>query len=71
MEELKMKDGPVEGTITIGCGEFEAVDTLAKICDSFLKKYPMVQIRVHTGTADTGQNTNVPTQNRAKGKQIL
>ena len=52
MEELKMKDGPVEGTITIGCGEFEAVDTLASICDSFLRKYPMVQINLHTATAD-------------------
>ena len=30
LEELKGKEDVVEGTITIGCGEFAAVETLAK-----------------------------------------
>ncbi len=29
--ELKGKEEVVEGTITIGCGEFAAVETLAKM----------------------------------------
>lgn len=42
----------VEGMITIGCGEFMAVETLAKICKSYREKYPLVQFAIHTGTAD-------------------
>ena len=38
--------------ITIGCGEFMAVETLAKICKSYREKYPLVQFAIHTGTAD-------------------
>ena len=53
MEELKGKEGIVEGSITIGCGEFAAVETLAKICKTYKEKYPLVQIVLHTATADT------------------
>lgn len=42
----------IEGKITIGCGEFMAVETLAKICKSYKEKYPLVQFAIHTGTAD-------------------
>ena len=42
----------VEGTITIGCGEFAAVETLAKICKTYKEKYSLVQIVLHTATAD-------------------
>ena len=52
LEELKGKEEVVEGTITIGCGEFAAVETLAKICKTYKEKYPLVQIVVHTATAD-------------------
>ena len=45
----------IEGTITIGCGEFNAVDHIAKICKIFQKKYPRVQIALHTATADVVQ----------------
>ena len=38
---------------SIGCGEFAAVETLAQICGRYRKKYPGVQIRLHTATADT------------------
>lgn len=51
-EEFK-ESQVVDGTITIGCGEFAAVEILAQICERYRAKYPMVQIRVHTGTADT------------------
>ncbi len=53
LEELKSTEGIVEGTVTIGCGEFAVVETLAKICKNYQKKYPRVQIVLHTATADT------------------
>ena len=39
--EFKGSDGIVEGTITVGCGEFMAVEIFARIC------------KIYTGTADT------------------
>lgn len=53
LKELKGKEDVVEGTITIGCGEFAAVETLARICKTYKEKYPPVQIALHTATADT------------------
>ena len=53
LEELKGKEEVVEGTVTIGCGEFAAVETLAKICKTYKEKYSLVQIALHTATADT------------------
>ena len=53
LKELKEKEDVVEGTITIGCGEFAAVETLARICKTYKEKYPLVQIALHTATADT------------------
>lgn len=53
LEELKSTEGIVEGTVTIGCGEFAVVETLAKICKNYQKKYPRVQIVLHTATEDT------------------
>lgn len=52
LDELKITDELMEGTITIGCGEFAAVETLAEICKIYKEKYPMVQIVLHTATAD-------------------
>lgn len=52
LDELKAKEKLIEGTITIGCGEFTAVEILAEICKVYKKKYPMVQIVLHTATAD-------------------
>lgn len=52
-EEFKGDCELVDGTVTVGCGEFAAVETLAEICRSFKEKYPMVQIAIHTATADT------------------
>ena len=53
LKELKGNEDIVEGTITIGCGEFAAVETLAGICKTYKEKYPLVQISLHTATADT------------------
>ncbi|CCX89676.1 transcriptional regulator [Clostridium sp. CAG:590] len=50
---MKRADELIEGTVTIGCGEFTVVETLAQICKSFKEKYPLVQIAIHTATADS------------------
>lgn len=52
LEELKPSRERIEGKVTIGCGEFMAVETLADICKGFKEKYPSVQIAIHTATAD-------------------
>ena len=52
VSEFKGNRESVEGKITIGCGEFIAVETLAKICKKYKEKYPLVQFTIHTGTAD-------------------
>ena len=53
LDEIKAREELIEGTITIGCGEFAAVETLAEICKIYKKKYPMVQVALHTATADS------------------
>ena len=53
LEELKRADKLIEGTVAIGCGEFTVVETLAQICKAFKEKYPLVQIAIHTATADS------------------
>ncbi len=53
VDELRGNQEPIAGKITIGCGEFMAVETLAKICKAYSEKYPLVQFAIHTGTADT------------------
>lgn len=53
MEELRGTQEVIEGTVTVGCGEFAAVETLARICKQFKEKNPLVQIAIHTATADT------------------
>ncbi|MFR4512205.1 MAG: LysR family transcriptional regulator [Clostridium sp.] len=53
ISEFKGSDGIVDETITVGCGEFMAVEIFARICKIYKEKYPMVRFAVHTGTADT------------------
>ena len=53
VEEFKDNDSVLEGTVSIGSGEFAAVESLAQICARYREKYPLVQIALHTGTADT------------------
>lgn len=52
LEELKGMDELIEGTVTVGCGEFTVIETLAEICKKYKEKYPLVQIAIHTATAD-------------------
>lgn len=52
VSEFKGNNDSIEGKITIGCGEFLAVESLAKICKNYREKYPLVQFVIHTGTAD-------------------
>ena len=52
VSEFKGNSESIEGKIAIGCGEFMAVETLAKICKRYREKYPLVQIALQTGTAD-------------------
>ena len=52
ISEFKSNTESIEGKITIGCGEFMAVETLAKLCKRYREKYPLVQFVIHTGTAD-------------------
>lgn len=51
LSDFKGDTESVEGKITIGCGEFLAVEVLAKICKNYKEKYPLVQFGIHTGTA--------------------
>lgn len=51
-DEFKGPKNSIDGIINIGCGEFTAVETLAKISKNYKAKYPLVQIALHTGTAD-------------------
>lgn len=53
LDELRVKSELTEGTVTIGCGEFAAVEALAEICRRYKEKYPLVQIAIHTATADS------------------
>ena len=52
ISEFKGGKDSVEGKINLGCGEFMAVETLAKIFKRYKEKYPLVQFAIHTGTAD-------------------
>lgn len=52
VDEIKGTEEVVEGKVTVGCGEFAAVETLAQICEKYRDKYPLVQIAIHTATAD-------------------
>lgn len=51
-DDFKGDSEIVEGAVTIGCGEFSAIETLAEVCRTYKEKYPKVQVRIHTATAD-------------------
>ncbi|MFR5875025.1 MAG: LysR family transcriptional regulator [Eubacterium sp.] len=51
-QELLEQDEQVEGKITIGCGETEAVQILPKLFAEFSQKYPNVTFDIFTATAD-------------------
>lgn len=51
-DDFKGDNEMVEGSVTIGCGEFAAIEQLADLCRCYREQYPKVQIRIHTATAD-------------------
>jgi len=51
-QELLEQEEQIEGKITIGCGEVQAVQILPKLISSFSDKYPNVTFDIYTGTAD-------------------
>jgi DNA-binding transcriptional LysR family regulator len=46
------KDKDLEGTISIGSGEFRSTKYLAKIISEFRKKYPNVKYEIYSGNAN-------------------
>lgn len=50
--ELAFQEEAVEGCVSIGCGELEAVHVLSGLCRSFSQKYGRVTYDLFTGTAD-------------------
>ncbi len=56
IDEIKGTEEVIEGKVTVGCGEFAAVEILAQICERYREKYPLVQIAIHTATADEVQD---------------
>lgn len=51
-DDFKHDNEVIEGSITIGTGEFTAVEILAQVCRKYREQYPKVQIGLLTGTAD-------------------
>lgn len=51
-KELIEQDELVEGTVSIGSGELQAVQALPPIIESFRRKYPLVKYDLVTGNAD-------------------
>ncbi len=50
--ELLTREEQVEGVITIGGGELNAMEQIAELCGTFRKKYPRVRFDIYTATAD-------------------
>lgn len=50
--ELTEQEEAVEGTVTIGCGDLEAVQMLPELFRSFHDHYPAVTFDLYTATAD-------------------
>lgn len=51
-EELKAREEQIEGTISIGCGELEAVRLLTGMIAEFHETYPRVVFDIYTANAD-------------------
>lgn len=50
--ELIVQEEVLEGTISIGCGELQAVQVLPELFRSFSEKYPQVNYDLFTANAD-------------------
>ena len=52
VEELLVQEEQVQGVISIGAGEFGAMEQIAELCGTFREKYPRVRFDFYTATAD-------------------
>ena len=52
-QDLMQKDTELTGEISIGCGELQSVDFLAKLLARFQTENPLVQINIFSGNADS------------------
>lgn len=50
--ELAEREAEVAGTVSIGCGDLEAVGLLARLLAAFGEHHPQVTFDLYTGTAD-------------------
>lgn len=51
--ELVETEALINGSISIGCGEMQAVELLAKIIAAFKEEYPLVHFDLYTANADS------------------
>ena len=52
VEELLVQEEQVEGVLSVGAGEFGAMEQIAELCGTFREKYPRVRFDFYTATAD-------------------
>ncbi len=52
LEELPLQNKELAGSVSIGIGEINAMESIARICGSFQQKYPKVKFEIYTSTAD-------------------
>lgn len=52
-QDLMQKDAELTGELSIGCGELQSVDFLAKLLARFQTEHPLVQISIFSGNADS------------------
>ena len=52
IRELLTQEEQVEGVISIGSGELDAMKQVVELCGIFQKKYPRVRFDIYTATAD-------------------
>ncbi|MCD2492901.1 LysR family transcriptional regulator [Lacrimispora sp. NSJ-141] len=52
-QDLMQRDAELTGEISIGCGELQSVDFLAKLLAQFQAEHPLVQMNIFSGNADS------------------
>ena len=52
LQDFLYKDEHLEGTISIGCGEFQATKCLADCIASFRKEHPHIKYELYSGNTN-------------------
>lgn len=52
-QDLMQKDAELTGELSIGCGELQSLDFLAKLLARFQTEHPLIQISIFSGNADS------------------